>query len=63
VQVTFDGLQIIPRLNVSTDDLRASYKAGQQVTFRSSTNYPGWIARAEVVVIDRASRTARAARL
>jgi len=60
VQVTFDGLQIIPRLNVSTDDLRASYKAGQQVTFRSSTNYPGWIARAEVVVIDRASRTARA---
>ena len=60
VQVKFDGLQIIPRLNVSTDDLRASYKAGQSVTFRSSTNYPAWISRAEVVVIDRASRTARA---
>jgi len=59
IQVNFDGLEIIPRLNVSTTDLRASYQAGQTLTFRSSTNYPNWISRAEVVVIDRASRVGR----
>lgn len=59
VQVRFDGLEVIPRLNVSTTDLRASYRAGQRLTFRSSTNYPAWIARSEVVVIDRNSRTGR----
>ena len=57
VQVKFDGLDIQPRLNVATHDLRASYQAGEGITFRASTNYPFWISRAEVVIIDRASRT------
>lgn len=59
VQVKFDGLEILPRLNVSTTDLRASYQAGQPVTFRSSTNYPAWISRAEVIVVDRSTRVRR----
>lgn len=59
VQVKFDGLEIIPRLNVSTEDLRASYQAGQTVMFRASTNYPAWIDRAEVIVIDLGTRVGR----
>ncbi|MFA9229628.1 MAG: hypothetical protein ACEQSU_02605 [Microgenomates group bacterium] len=52
IDVTYDGLQVVPRLNVSTGDLRASYPAGAAVTFRASTNYPAWIARAEVRVTE-----------
>ena len=48
VDVTYDGLQVQPRLNVATDDLRTSYAGGAPVTFRASSNYPAWIARAEV---------------
>ena len=46
VDVTYDGLQVLPRLNVTTDDLRTSYAGGVPVTFRASTNYPAWISRA-----------------
>jgi hypothetical protein len=59
VDVTYDGLQVTPRLNVTTDDLRSSYVGGAPVTFRASTNYPAWISRAEVRIIDRADGRAR----
>ncbi|MGL4309519.1 MAG: hypothetical protein ACRCSU_03445, partial [Paracoccaceae bacterium] len=52
VQVTFDGLGIRPRLAVSTENMRSSFTAGQGISFRASTNYPAYIARAEVRVID-----------
>ncbi|KNG92174.1 hypothetical protein [Pseudaestuariivita atlantica] len=56
VDVTFDGLVIQPRLNVSTSDLRSTAPANGAVTFRASTNYPAYIARAEIRVIDRQRR-------
>lgn len=52
VQVRFDGLQTTPRLALSTADMRRTYVAGDTVTFRASSNYPAYIARAEVRVVD-----------
>ena len=52
LRVTVDGLGAKPILNVSTVDLRRSYRAGELVSFRSSSNYPAWIERAEIVVVD-----------
>lgn len=55
VQVRFDGLNVDPRLAVSTADMRRTYVGGDTVTFRSSTNYPAYIARSEVRVVDAAN--------
>lgn len=52
LRVTVDGLGAEPILNVATADLRRSYQPGETVSFRSSSNYPAWIARAEIVVVD-----------
>ena len=56
LQIKFDGLGATPRLNVSTTDLRASYRGGDPVRFRASTNYPAYIARAEVLILDKDAR-------
>ena len=48
----FDGLDRRRFLNVATADLRAAYRAGEVVTFRTSANYPFFIDRAEVRIID-----------
>ncbi|MEM7721497.1 MAG: hypothetical protein AAF376_03915 [Pseudomonadota bacterium] len=53
VNVQFDTLSFERRLNVLTDDLRGSFEAGETVTFRTSSNYPVFIDRAEVVILDR----------
>lgn len=53
VQMSYDGLGARPALNVSTFDLRRSYAAGDPVRFRSYSNYPAWINRAEVRIVDR----------
>jgi hypothetical protein len=52
VQVTYDGLGAKPRLAVSTADMKTSYTAGSLVTFRASSNYPAWIARGEMRILD-----------
>ena len=52
VRMTYDGLGAHPALNVSTLDMRRSYVAGDPVTFRTYSNYPAWIARAEVLIED-----------
>ena len=52
VQISYDGLGAKPLLSVSTSDLRSGYTAGSAVTFRASSNYPAWIKRAEVRVVD-----------
>lgn len=52
LRVTVDGLGAKPILNVATADLRRHYRPGEQVRFRASSNYPAWIARADVLVID-----------
>ncbi len=56
VDLRYDGLIARRYLNVSTADLRAGYRAGEAVRFRTSSNYPAWVRRAEVRVIDRTAR-------
>jgi hypothetical protein len=48
VQVKYDGLYDDRRLNVLTADLRTEFRAGEAVTFRTSSNYVRWIDRAEI---------------
>jgi hypothetical protein len=48
IQVKFDGLDVKPVLNVSTFPPRQTYKAGEQIKFLATSNYPAWIARSEV---------------
>ncbi len=52
IQVKFDGLGVEPRLNVATVEARRSYMPGETVTFRGFSNYPAWIERAEVLVLE-----------
>ena len=52
VDVRFDGLGGRRLLNVATSDLRASYPAGEAITFRASANYPAYIDRAEIRILD-----------
>ena len=52
VQVKFDGLDAKPILNITTADLGASYRAGETLRFRASTNYPAYITRGEVRIMD-----------
>ncbi len=56
VDVRYDGLDTRRMLNISTADLRGAYQAGQTVPLRTSTNYPAFIARGEVRIIDRGAR-------
>ena len=53
VQVTFDGLGAVPRLNLETVGVARGYAAGDTVTLQSETNYPAFIDRAEMRLIDR----------
>lgn len=53
IQVKFDGLGVEPTLNITTHDLRHSYRAGQQVEFVATSNYPDWIKYSEVWVFER----------
>lgn len=53
LQMTYDGLGARPMLNVATADLRRSYAARDVVAFRAFSNYPAWIAKAEVRVTER----------
>ncbi len=48
IQIKFDGLDVIRRLNVATDDLRGTYKPGEKISFNGSWNYSDWIDRAEI---------------
>lgn len=56
VDVRFDGLETRRLLNVSTSDLRTSFRAGETVSFRTSMNYPAYVARTEVRILDRSQR-------
>jgi hypothetical protein len=53
IQVKFDGLGVVPVLNVSTWPVRRSYQAGETVNFLGSNNYPAWIAKSEVRIFER----------
>ena len=53
VQVVFDGLGAVPRLDMEIAGAPAGYMAGQAVTLQSALNYPAYVARAEFRLIDR----------
>lgn len=53
VQVTFDGFGVAPRLNVKTVGAGGGFAAGDTVTLKGEANYPAFIERAEVRLIDR----------
>ena len=53
IQIKYDGLDVKPMLNISTQDLRRSYLAGEPVQFKASSNYPAWIEKSEVLIFDR----------
>ncbi|WP_246226235.1 porin family protein [Chelativorans xinjiangense] len=48
IQLKFDGLDQKPLLNVSTVPVSHTFKAGEAITFVSTTNYPAFIGRAEI---------------
>lgn len=56
IQVKFDGLGAKQRLDLITVGPRRVFRAGDTVTFASQTNYPRWLARAEVRIIDLSPR-------
>ncbi len=56
VDIRYDGLDTRRMLNITTADLRGAYQAGQSVPLRTSSNYPAFISRAEVRIIDRGTR-------
>ncbi len=58
VQVKYDGLDTTRRLNVSTADIRRTYKPGELVTFVGSLNYPDWISRAEIRIFRQSDKYA-----
>lgn len=57
VQVKFDGLGATPALDLAITSDQKRYEAGDTVTFRSKTNYPAYLARGEVRILDYSSRS------
>ncbi|WP_157994788.1 hypothetical protein [Paracoccus tegillarcae] len=55
VQVRFDGLGARPRLDLQRSDASLGLDPGAPVTFTSQLNYPAYVTRGEVRIIDRAS--------
>ena len=53
IQVKFDGLEVKPVLNVSTWPVRRTYRAGEEINFLASSNYPSWIAHSEIRVFEK----------
>ena len=56
VRITFDGLGAVPRLDVEVEDARSRLRAGDIVRAQSRLNYPAFISRAEMRIIDRTAR-------
>jgi hypothetical protein len=54
VQATVLGAT--PKLNVVATNLQDTVAPGSSVTFQAASNYPYWITRAEIVVLDRRNR-------
>ncbi|WP_457298358.1 hypothetical protein [Phyllobacterium sp. P5_D12] len=52
IQVKFDGLDVSPILNLSTMPIRRAYKAGEKVDFLATSNYPAFIEKSEIRILD-----------
>ncbi|MEJ8563015.1 hypothetical protein QTO30_18555 [Yoonia sp. GPGPB17] len=53
VQVSFDELNPIARLNVETVGAPRAYRAGDRLVLKSEMNYPALVTRGEMRIIDR----------
>ena len=60
IQVKFDGLNVQPILNVSTKPVERLVGPNADVEFFGSWNYPDWIARREVRIINAEDRLVQA---
>ncbi|WP_420860402.1 hypothetical protein [Algirhabdus cladophorae] len=56
VRVQFDGLGARPALDLKIDGAARSYQSGETATVRSYMNYPAFVTRGEVRVVDVAAR-------
>lgn len=56
IQVKFDGLGAEPRLDLLTVGERRVFHTGDHVIFQSQTNYPRWLTRGEVRIIELSER-------
>ncbi len=52
IQVKFDGLDVKTMLNVSTTPVRRAYQPGEKVSFLATANYPAFITRSEIRILD-----------
>ncbi|MEM6594464.1 MAG: hypothetical protein AAF672_06700 [Pseudomonadota bacterium] len=53
IRVQFDGLGAVPRLDVGILGEDRARRAGEVVTFQSRLNYPAFVERGEIRIIDR----------
>lgn len=56
LRVTFDGLGTKPRLDLQTVGDNRVYHAGDAVTFQSAVNYPAFLARGDIRILDLSAR-------
>ena len=52
VRVQYDGLDVTPRLDLEIEGDDAGRSAGETVTLQSALNYPGYVTRGEVLILD-----------
>lgn len=52
VRVQYDGLDVTPRLDLEIEGPDAGRRAGDTVTLQSALNYPGFVNRGEVLILD-----------
>ncbi|WP_044007038.1 hypothetical protein [Jannaschia sp. CCS1] len=55
IEVVFDGLGAIPRLDLEVAGDPRAYEAGDTATLQSATNYPAYITRGELRIVDLAA--------
>ncbi|MCF6443303.1 hypothetical protein [Nereida sp. MMG025] len=52
VRIQYDGLDVTPRLDIEAVGNETGFRAGQTVTLQSALNYPGFVRRGEVRILD-----------
>lgn len=52
IRVQYDGLDITPRLDLEIEGDDAGRRTGDVVTLQSALNYPGFVTRGEVLILD-----------
>jgi len=52
VRVQYDGLDVTPRLDLEIEGSDEGRRAGETVTLQSALNYPGFVTRGEVLIMD-----------